>query len=102
MKKAFDNKKYLKLQKEHIMQRISMFGGKLYLELGGKLFDDLHASRVLPGFEPDVKIKLLESMKDKTEIVMCISANDIEKNSYHNCLLCKMTEFCFFLIVYVI
>ncbi len=80
MKKAFDNKKYLKLQKEHIMQRIEMFGGKLYLELGGKLFDDLHASRVLPGFEPDVKIKLLESMKDKTEIVMCISANDIEKN----------------------
>lgn len=80
MKKAFDNKKYLTLQKEHIMERINMFGGKLYLELGGKLFDDLHASRVLPGFEPDVKIKLLESMKDKAEILMCISANDIEKN----------------------
>ena len=80
MKKAFDNKKYLTMQKKHIMERIDMFGGKLYLELGGKLFDDLHASRVLPGFEPDVKIKLLESMKDKAEIIMCISANDIEKN----------------------
>lgn len=80
MKKGFDNKKYLTLQKQHIYERIDMFGGKLYLELGGKLFDDLHASRVLPGFEPDVKIKLLESMKDKAEIVMCISANDIERN----------------------
>lgn len=80
MKKGFDNKKYLTLQKQHIYERIDMFGGKLYLELGGKLFDDLHASRVLPGFEPDVKIKLLESMKDKAEIIMCISANDIERN----------------------
>ena len=80
MKKGFDNKKYLELQKKRIYERIEMLGGKLYLELGGKLFDDLHASRVLPGFQPDVKVKLLESMKDKAEIVMCISANDIEKN----------------------
>ena len=58
MKKGFDNEKYLKLQKEKILERISSFGNKLYLEMGGKLFDDLHASRVLPGFEPDVKIIL--------------------------------------------
>ena len=80
MKKAFDNEKYIKLQQKHIQERIKMFGGKLYLELGGKLFDDLHASRVLPGFDPSVKIKLLEKMKDKVEIIMCISANHIEKN----------------------
>ena len=72
MKKAFDNKKYLTLQKEHIMERINMFGGKLYLELGDKLFDDLHASRVLPGFEPDVKIKLLESMKDNSKEIRIV------------------------------
>lgn len=80
MKTGFDNQKYLKLQKENILKRISSFENKLYLEMGGKLFDDLHASRVLPGFEPDVKVKLLESLKDKVEIVVCISANDIEKN----------------------
>lgn len=80
MKKAFDNEQYIKLQQKHIQERIKMFGGKLYLELGGKLFDDLHASRVLPGFDPSVKIKLLEKMKDKVEIIMCISANHIEKN----------------------
>ncbi len=80
MKIGFDNEKYLSLQKKNIMERIKSFGGKLYMEMGGKLFDDLHASRVLPGFKPDVKIKLLESMKDKAEIIMCISANDIEKN----------------------
>lgn len=80
MKIAFDNEKYLREQKQHIQERIDMFGGKLYLELGGKLFDDLHAARVLPGFESDVKIKLLESMKDQAEIIMCISASDIEKN----------------------
>ncbi len=80
MEKAFDNEKYIKLQQKHIQERIKMFGGKLYLELGGKLFDDLHASRVLPGFDPSVKIKLLEKMKDKAEIIMCISANHIEKN----------------------
>ena len=80
MEKGFDNQKYLKLQKENILKRIDSFGNKLYLEMGGKLFDDLHAARVLPGFEPDVKIKLLCSMKDKAEIVICISANDIERN----------------------
>lgn len=80
MKKGFDNEKYLKLQKENILKRMKTFENKLYLEMGGKLFDDLHASRVLPGFRPDVKIKLLSSLKDKAEIIMCISANDIEKN----------------------
>lgn len=80
MKKGFDNQKYLKLQKENILKRIKSFENKLYLEMGGKLFDDLHASRVLPGFEPDVKIKLLTSLKDKAEIIICISANDIERN----------------------
>ncbi len=80
MKKGFDNEKYLKIQKKQIIDRISMFEDRLYLEMGGKLFDDLHASRILPGFEPDVKIKLLTSMKEKVEIVICISANDIEKN----------------------
>ncbi len=80
MEIGFDNNKYLKNQKEKILERIKLFENKLYLEMGGKLFDDLHASRILPGFEPDVKIKLLTSMKEKVEIVVCISANDIEKN----------------------
>ena len=80
MKKGFDNEKYLKLQKENILKRISSFESNLYLEMGGKLFDDLHASRVLPGFEPDVKVKLLTTLKDRAEIVICISANDIERN----------------------
>lgn len=80
MKKAFDNQKYIELQKESILKRIEMFENKLYLEMGGKLFDDLHASRVLPGFESDVKIKLLTSLKDKLEIVICINASDIERN----------------------
>ncbi len=77
---AFDNQKYLTMQSEHIHSRIEQFGGKLYLEFGGKLFDDYHASRVLPGFEPDSKIKMLETMKDKVELIIVISANDIEKN----------------------
>lgn len=80
MKKGFDNAKYLKLQKENILKRIDSFGNKLYLEMGGKLFDDLHAARVLPGFESDIKVKLLASLKEKAEIVICISSNDIEKN----------------------
>ena len=80
MKKAFDNDLYLKLQKENILKRMEKFDSKLYMEMGGKLFDDLHASRVLPGFEPDVKIRLLQSMKDKVEIIVCINASDIEKN----------------------
>lgn len=80
MKNAFDNELYLKLQKENILKRIEMFENKLYLEMGGKLFDDLHASRILPGFESDIKTKLLISLKDKLEIVICINAGDIEKN----------------------
>lgn len=77
---GFDNTKYLETQSEHIRKRISDFGGKLYLEFGGKLFDDYHASRVLPGFEPDSKVKMLLTMKDEAEIVIVINANDIEKN----------------------
>ena len=77
---GFDNAKYLEMQSAKILERISMFGGKLYLEFGGKLFDDFHASRVLPGFEPDSKIKMLSQLKDKAEILFVINANDIEKN----------------------
>ena len=77
---GFDNQKYLKTQSEQIKKRISQFGGKLYLELGGKLFDDFHASRVLPGFEPDSKIKMLQQLKDDVEIVITINAADIESN----------------------
>lgn len=77
---GFDSKKYLKLQSEKILERINQFNNKLYLEFGGKLFDDLHACRVLPGFDPNIKTKLLTTLKDKAEIVFCISANDIEKN----------------------
>ena len=80
MKYGFDNEKYLKIQSEHIKERIAKFGDKLYLEFGGKLFDDYHASRVLPGFEPDSKLKMLMQMKDDAEIVIVISAVDIEKN----------------------
>ena len=80
MKKGFDNEKYLKIQSEHIKERISKFGDKLYLEFGGKLFDDYHASRVLPGFEPDSKLKMLMQLSDYAEILIVISATDIEKN----------------------
>ncbi len=80
MKKGFDNDKYLKIQSEHIKERISHFGNKLYLEFGGKLFDDYHASRVLPGFEPDSKLKMLMQLSEMAEIVIVISAQDIEKN----------------------
>ena len=77
---GFDNDKYLALQSAHIRERIALFGGKLYLEFGGKLFDDFHASRVLPGFEPDSKIRMLQQLKDDAEILVVVSANDIEKN----------------------
>ena len=77
---GFDNAKYLKIQSEHISERIEKFGNKLYLELGGKLFDDYHASRVLPGFQPDSKLKMFHKLKDRLEIVIVISAKDIEKN----------------------
>ncbi len=80
MRHGFDNEKYLKIQSEHIKQRISQFGDKLYLEFGGKLFDDNHASRVLPGFMPDSKLQMLIQLKDCAEVVMVISAMDIEKN----------------------
>ena len=82
--KGFDNRKYLSLQSEKIEERIAAFGDKLYLEFGGKLFDDYHASRVLPGFEPDSKIKMLLKLKDIAEILIVISANDIEKNKYRS------------------
>jgi uncharacterized protein (UPF0371 family) len=80
MKKGFDNDKYLSLQSEHIRERIGHFDNKLYLEFGGKLFDDYHASRVLPGFEPDSKLRMLLQLADQAEIVIVISASDIDKN----------------------
>ena len=80
MKIGFDNDKYLKMQSEHIRERINQFGNKLYMEFGGKLFDDYHASRVLPGFAPDSKLRMLMQLSDQAEIVIVISAGDIEKN----------------------
>ena len=77
---GFDNEKYLEMQSEHIRSRISQFGGKLYLEFGGKLFDDHHASRVLPGFHPDSKIRMLMQLKEQVEIVVAVSAMDLEKS----------------------
>ena len=80
MKIGFDNEKYLQTQSAHIRDRLAQFGGKLYLEFGGKLYDDYHASRVLPGFEPDSKLKMLLQLKDQVEMVIAINAADIEKN----------------------
>ena len=80
MKLGFDNEKYLQMQSSHIKERISQFDNKLYLEFGGKLFDDYHASRVLPGFQPDSKMRMLMQLSDQAEIVIVISADDIEKN----------------------
>lgn len=80
MATAFDNDKYIRIQSEHIRERIAQFGNKLYLELGGKLFDDLHASRVLPGFMPDSKLQMLTQLQDSLEIIIVISADDIERN----------------------
>jgi len=77
---GFDNDKYLRLQSQKILERIEQFGGKLYLEFGGKLFDDYHASRVLPGFKPDSKVKMLMQLRDQAEIVIAINADDIEKS----------------------
>ena len=77
---GFDSQKYIHLQSARIRERIEYFGGKLYLEFGGKLFDDYHASRVLPGFAPDNKIRMLLELKDQAEIIIAINANDIEKN----------------------
>ena len=84
MKIGFDNDKYLKIQSDHIKERISHFGDKLYMEFGGKLFDDFHASRVLPGFEPDSKLKMLVQLRDEAEIIIVVSAIDIEKNKVRN------------------
>ena len=80
LNKGFDNDAYLRMQSEKIQERIAKFGGKLYLEFGGKLFDDHHASRVLPGFAPDSKIRMLEKLKDRAEVIIAINAGDIEKN----------------------
>ena len=77
---GFDNALYMQKQKEHILERIARFDGKLYLEFGGKLFDDFHASRVLPGFHPDSKVKMLVQLADQAEVVIAINAADIEKN----------------------
>ena len=77
---GFDNDKYIETQSLHIKERIAQFGGKLYLEFGGKLFDDHHAARVLPGFAPDSKIRMLTQLSDQVEIVVAINAADIEKN----------------------
>ena len=80
MKIGFDNEKYLQMQSSHIKERISQFGNKLYLEFGGKLFDDYHASRVLPGFQPDSKMRMLMQLSDQAEVVIVIRADDIAKN----------------------
>ena len=80
MRTGFDHDLYTRMQSEHIRSRIAVFGGKLYLELGGKLFDDFHASRVLPGFKPDSKVSMLLNLKDQAELVVAINADDIEKS----------------------
>ena len=89
MKIGFDNEKYLNMQSAHIRERIAQFGNKLYLEFGGKLFDDYHASRVLPGFLPDSKLRMLLQLKDQAEIVIVISAEDIEENKIRSVCLTK-------------
>lgn len=81
---GFDNDKYVRMQSENIRTRIAQFGDKLYLEFGGKLFDDYHASRVLPGFLPDSKVNMLQTLKDDAEIILAIHAGDIEKNKIRN------------------
>ena len=94
MRQGFDNEKYLDLQSSHIKERIEQFGGKLYLEFGGKLFDDYHASRVLPGFAPDSKFRMLERIADDVEILIAINANDIEKNKVRSDLGITYDEDC--------
>ena len=80
MKIAFDNNKYLQLQSKNILDRVAQFGNKLYIEFGGKLFDDYHASRVLPGFLPDAKLRMLLTIKEKVEVVIAINSKDVQKN----------------------
>lgn len=84
MRTGFDNDKYIEMQAERIRERIAQFGGKLYLEFGGKLFDDYHASRVLPGFEPDSKVRMLMTLADDAEVIIAINANDIEGNKHRS------------------
>ncbi len=91
---GFDNERYLRTQSEHIQERIARFGGKLYLEFGGKLFDDYHAARVLPGFQPDSKVRMLLHMKDDVEIVVVINASDIEKTRCAAILALHMISMC--------
>ncbi len=79
MKKGFDSREYTRRQTSQILERISRFDNKLYLEFGGKIFDDFHAARVLPGFDPNGKIKLLYELRDRVEVVFCVCAADIEK-----------------------
>ena len=80
MKIGFDSERYIEVQSEKIKERIDMFGDKLYLEFGGKIFDDYHAARVLPGFRPDNKIRLLKQFSNDLEVIFCINARDIESN----------------------
>ena len=80
MKLGFDSNRYLALQYENILKKIDLFDGKLYMEFGGKIFDDLHAARVLPGFDPSIKIKLLKKLKDDSEIIIVISAKALAEN----------------------
>lgn len=91
MKIGFDNAMYMEKQKQHILERIESFRGKLYLEFGGKLFDDYHAARVLPGFDVNAKIKLLHDLRDKAEIIFVVSAGDIEKTKIRATLASAMT-----------
>ena len=79
VKRGFDREKYIRMQSAHIAERRDSIGGKLYLEMGGKLFDDYHASRVLPGFTPDNKIAMLETLKDELEILVCMNAKDLQR-----------------------
>ena len=77
-KQAFDSELYLNLQRDKILNRINQFNGKLYMEFGGKMFEDYHAARVLPGYDPNNKVKLLTELRDQVEILICINANNIE------------------------
>ena len=81
---GFDNELYLKIQREEILKRINLFGDKLYLEFGGKLFDDYHASRVLPGFKPDSKLQMLLGLREQVEIIIVVNSNDINSNKVRN------------------
>ena len=84
MIQAFDNDKYVEIQSEKILERVKMYGNKLYLEFGGKMFDDFHASRVLPGFQPDSKIQVFQKIKDQTEYIIVTNADDIQSNKIRN------------------